>query len=917
MGSQLTKNYDVDREPLSFGGIGGPWKIYGATRKDREKSPVSIFMFDKKTIDRKPDKNDTINRLKLEVTNLVRLRHPCILQVVEPLLEDKNTLAFITEPVQYCLGDLLRRPHILSTILCDTEVRLGLLDLIQAIAFIHTEARLIHFAICPDNIYITIKGKWKLAGFGFASSITAEQVANLDPSLDIVLSGKTMRYQAELEKLAPMLHFTAPEVVSTKSSGQQADIFSLGCTIFAIYKALSNTSSDIFLLSIEDYSVSGHRASCQTVQRMGPTLVNCVPDFLGENVLRMVNVNPQDRSNLHELSVSKAFQTPFVKAIYYLEHLQEKQESQKLQFFKGLTQIIDKFDRVIMNKRLLPALVQNMQHPNMTPFILPNILSIIKTCEVSKELFQSSIWPSIAKLSSGKEMPAQSFYLILSEIDVLMNYTDDEQWKKILMPLAFKGYDCGVAQIQETLMIKTPEMVKKIRDNMYVRVQVLPRFLGGILNAKSPSVREAGLHSLAQIYSIFDRSTMVESILPSLEKFKKLDVTGNMIMHLLDVYEGISKSLGHKATAVNIIPALVPLLVEGEVNKSQFERLSNSLMAMINMIKDARSGELQETVEDAKIELNPDADKPPEEPNEVFNDIFESGGTPIFEAPIDGGIKKQEVQNIGGYGGSTKNPAQTSYEMPGRMKFEADNTMNFNPQPNLQVNQPNPMRFEQQINPMNAGNRYEPQQSVPNISNPMRLDSQANSMRFEQQINPMGAPTSMKFEAPSMGNSGNMFGKLALKTQDNQNEDDFWKTNGMNLNKNQGQKPIQALRPPSPLLAKQTPQPNQIPQPSQNSFQPNYPAAPQNFKSSFTEQQFQPPQREKSPIQFQAPQDAFSFKAPGPQNTPFSLPPPPPSQTQGGPKRTNNPFEKPKVKIDTEDFFNEFLQGKKDPFDGL
>lgn len=159
MGSQLTKNYDVDREATTFGSIGGPWKIYGSTRKDRERTPVSIFMFDKKIIDRKPDKNDTINRLKQEVSNLVRLRHPSILQVVEPLLEDKNNLAFITEPVQYCLGDLLRKPNILNTVLCDTEARLGLLDLIQAIAFLHTEARLIHFAICPDNIYITTKGK--------------------------------------------------------------------------------------------------------------------------------------------------------------------------------------------------------------------------------------------------------------------------------------------------------------------------------------------------------------------------------------------------------------------------------------------------------------------------------------------------------------------------------------------------------------------------------------------------------------------------------------------------------------------------------------------------------------------------------------------------------------------------------------
>ena len=75
------------------------------------------------------------------------------------MLEDKTTIAWVTEPLEYCLGDLLRRPHILSTCLGDTESRLGLLDVIQGLSFIHNEARMVHFAVCPDNIYISHGGK--------------------------------------------------------------------------------------------------------------------------------------------------------------------------------------------------------------------------------------------------------------------------------------------------------------------------------------------------------------------------------------------------------------------------------------------------------------------------------------------------------------------------------------------------------------------------------------------------------------------------------------------------------------------------------------------------------------------------------------------------------------------------------------
>lgn len=631
MGSQLTKNYEVERDAKSEGGIGGPWKIYSATRRDREKTPVSIFIFDKRTLDKKTEKLDTINRLKLEISSLLKLRHPNILQVLEPMLEDKTTIAWVTEPIDYCLGDLLRRPHILSACLGDTESRLGILDVIQGLAFIHNEARMVHLSVCPDNIYISKSGKWKLAGLNFSAAYTADSPAKLDPGVDLILSAKTFRTGVEIEKIAPLISFTAPEVLASQSGTPQSDIFSLGCSTYAIFKALSNTSSDLLLLNIDTFTVPGHKSACISAAKSSNIALNCLPEFLSEIVVKMIAVNPAERASLYELSVSRSLQTPYVKTIYYLEHLQEKQDAQKMQFFKGLTGIISKFDKVIMNKRLLPALVSNMQHPNLTPFILPSILTILKSCEITKELYQTSIWPSVCKLITGKEIPAQSFYLILSEVDLLINYTDHESCKKYLIPLVFKGYECGVAQIQTVILAKTPLLMKEIQDPGYVKIQILPRFLQAIINSKISSVKETGLKALSEIVSTFDRSTMVEIIIPSLEKFKKLDITGIMIMQLLDIYNNISKVLGHKATAVNILPNLVPLLVEAEVSKSEFDKLFNSILNMLNFVKDMRTGELTDDRQAPIIENLKNEDI--EEVNDIFRDIFDVTGKPIMEAP--------------------------------------------------------------------------------------------------------------------------------------------------------------------------------------------------------------------------------------------------------------------------------------------
>ena len=52
-GSQLTKNYELDKEPYLHGGLHSLWKIYRGKKKDRNNMDVSIFIFEKKALEKK------------------------------------------------------------------------------------------------------------------------------------------------------------------------------------------------------------------------------------------------------------------------------------------------------------------------------------------------------------------------------------------------------------------------------------------------------------------------------------------------------------------------------------------------------------------------------------------------------------------------------------------------------------------------------------------------------------------------------------------------------------------------------------------------------------------------------------------------------------------------------------------------
>lgn len=53
VGSSLTKNYDLDKEPYLHGGLHNLWKIYRAKKKDRNNMDVSVFIFEKKSLEKK------------------------------------------------------------------------------------------------------------------------------------------------------------------------------------------------------------------------------------------------------------------------------------------------------------------------------------------------------------------------------------------------------------------------------------------------------------------------------------------------------------------------------------------------------------------------------------------------------------------------------------------------------------------------------------------------------------------------------------------------------------------------------------------------------------------------------------------------------------------------------------------------
>lgn len=190
--SNIGSNYTLSSSPSS---TSGPWKIYDAKKKSTGK-PASVFVFEKKSLEPqgggfgprsasgnvKKAHEEVLERLKKEASSLARLRHPCILELAEPVEETRSGgLMFATEPVTASLAGLLqdkdeqergsgpggrgsryvveedgtRRRRELE--IDELEIQKGLLQVAKGLDFLHESAGLVHANLTPEAIFVNAK----------------------------------------------------------------------------------------------------------------------------------------------------------------------------------------------------------------------------------------------------------------------------------------------------------------------------------------------------------------------------------------------------------------------------------------------------------------------------------------------------------------------------------------------------------------------------------------------------------------------------------------------------------------------------------------------------------------------------------------------------------------------------------------
>lgn len=504
-----------------------PWTIYPAKRNSNGRL-ASVFIFDKKRFEAQVhaltsssahSKNpkalisECYELIKFEIGQSVKLKHPQILTIIEPLEETKLKFIFVLEPVQNNLKTVQLAK--LDTL----TVQKGLLQVAKSLQFLHNTCSIIHFNLQPLSVYINDQGDWKLFGFRFVHNLNELSASERD-------SFYIMNNSSPVPFTNLNLNFTAPEILldSTQKLSLANDIWSLGCLVYYLY-----TQGQYLVDCFDSDSISDFKDAFRKFEnriykdRSGMAaqgVFQAVPQQLLVVLPSMIARYPHDRITIDQFIDCDFFSGSIIKAMWFIDEFATKSVDEKIVFMKGLTHKEEGEDDVLGR---FPTAFNNLK---LLPLMIDVILNELKVMDPAKKLDEPlELTISLALnlvLQVGASISSLSFqdkiYSVLLKDTQLF-------WKKAtggstntLSP--FKSLTAVSPRIRLALLDNLTTIRTKLNDKQFVDVVkgiAEPTLSAG--GSEQPSTdqirgQEQFLASLAQYVSVLDFPFIKHTLFP-------------------------------------------------------------------------------------------------------------------------------------------------------------------------------------------------------------------------------------------------------------------------------------------------------------------------------------------------------------------------------------------------------------------
>jgi len=584
--------YNIKSDPISAPTKHGShgWAIHEASDKKSDGGELTAFQANKAELAKAPlRRTSSLANAKYSDTSqtqlipalhhfhrIKRLIHPRILRAHATLDTDypddtkpapgldalekaaiTGTLIIVTEkcmPLDDWLENL--NPHTPQP--NAAAISWGIHNIVEALGFLHNQAKLAHGMVCPDAVFVTPSGDFKLGGFDLITPI----------GIDDGGGGPTPHFRKYEGAVCPA-DYRSPE----RASGRY-DVLQQSTPVHSI---------DCFSLAALIEYVYTHPNAGTNGQ---------VPTPLKKALVRMKNDSPKLRPRLAPLLKCPVFDNPYVKAEMFLDEVMSKPVEEKIMFLQSLPDVLNRgsLNENVAIHKILPLLVMGLRatagnesamtqdvNRRETLAIVPLLFQIAESyLAKTPELFQRHITPLVPLLFAINDRGVRG--AVLQKMTLLESQLDTSAINSAVFEPMCSGFSDSSGPLRELTLKSTIVLVPKLNHS---NLEKLVRYLVRLQSDPEASIRTNTVIFIGKIAPNLTDMSRQKLILPAFMRSMKDPFTPCRLSALRAVLS-CQEYFTQKDVAEKVLPAVVPHTLDAanDVRAEAFKVVDTLLVSL-------------------------------------------------------------------------------------------------------------------------------------------------------------------------------------------------------------------------------------------------------------------------------------------------------------------------------------------------
>lgn len=411
------------------------------------------------------------------------------------------------------------------------------------------------------------------------------------------------------------LDYTSPDFVLDNTLTASADMFSLGLLTVALYNSphASPLSTGGSLSSYKRVFANSSSIPTSSNNFLVPSSHPLPPKLRSELLPRLITRRPAQRLSAREFQEASYFDNILVLTIRFLDDLPGKTASEKLAFMRGLPKVTPQFPKSVLEKKVLPALLEELKDKDLLAPILTNIFAMIRAMPTGKRAFTERVAPKLTEIfitnkpTERDSLKEAGVMVLLENMNVAAENCSGKEFGDHVLPIIMLAMESPNHALVDTSLVSLP-LVLPVLDFSTIKNILFPVVAAVFAKTSSLNIKIRGLdafHTLcggkggsetdgdddlngigvsdkksntASSSFVLDKYTVQEKVVPMLKGIKTREP--GVMMAALRVFRQVGEVADSDFLAMEVLPILWSMSLGPLLNLQQFR----SFMALIKSL---------------------------------------------------------------------------------------------------------------------------------------------------------------------------------------------------------------------------------------------------------------------------------------------------------------------------------------------